>query len=572
MATEKYGVHTSLQTSASVVPDRPELMRGIQFFMSEKGPDNEILFIQNSNNYISIYGTPNIDIYGENGYIAENWLALSALNCVRILPTAARYSYMLFGIKCSGTWPSGPFSIDGDFVVIDPSSCTFQGSSKFSDGLTIDEIESLFEPGSTDEYVQVKLDGTNDSVCKIVGLIYGTGRGAWYNNSAVSISDSTDWIQTQSGYRDSSLPKFNLTVQDGDVTRSMIASTLYDDTLYGRIFVEDVINANCTYWKAKFLHSFNGDTIVLGYKPSATLFAVSTITSEGTNGWDTSDIYTQYSTALSTYLTAATQLLNKNAYRFMFTLDADLPEGQKAVINNLLVSVRKDLMYMFSLQYRKAGLVSDGDFTTVPLLGKELAAAYDVYSQISDTNTSKNIWVSEMYFMPNIIFNVVQESIKQAYAGIKRATIAAQKVNCILSDAQEIKYRNNAVNYIVYMKDSNKYVVYGNKTRFNSPNPAEPKNYVNQMMIYLSVRHYLEAYANNFIFETIDDDTLGNVNKTVETYMTNLANKQVVFNPKWDVSATDQEFLQKRFHIWVAFKPAASAEDIDLYIVMGDKY
>jgi len=146
-----------LSTFVQAVPSTIGFLCGY----TQKGRDNELIFVGSRAEYISEFGEPNIvdfgKNYGQGPYIAYNYLGESgSLFWIRCLPDDAAYSHL---------------RIDSSMGVSDASASIVLAydDSPIEDK---DELRSSLLPGSTEP----------------IGILYPIGRGAFYNQIGVRLT------------------------------------------------------------------------------------------------------------------------------------------------------------------------------------------------------------------------------------------------------------------------------------------------------------------------------------------------------------------------------------------------
>ena len=138
MANVSPGVFTKiidLSTFVQVVPSTIGFLCGY----SNKGRDNELIFVGSRADYISEWGEPNIQDFGKNygqgPYIAYNHLGESgALYWMRLLPDDATYSNLRLDAKLAAVDATASITI------------TYVDSLN-----TYDEIETIYLGGESEE-------------------------------------------------------------------------------------------------------------------------------------------------------------------------------------------------------------------------------------------------------------------------------------------------------------------------------------------------------------------------------------------------------------------------------------
>jgi len=158
------GVYTKiidLSTFVQAVPSTIGFMCGI----TEKGEDNKLRFIGSRADFISEFGEPNIGTYGKNygqgPYNAYNYLGESgSLFWIRVLPDDALYANMRLDATLASTDTTATISI------------TF--------------VDSL------DDEASIKTALVSTAPLYPVCVLFPIGRGQWYNNLGVRITEAAN--------------------------------------------------------------------------------------------------------------------------------------------------------------------------------------------------------------------------------------------------------------------------------------------------------------------------------------------------------------------------------------------
>jgi hypothetical protein len=164
MANVSPGVYTKiidLSTFIQVVPSTIGFLCGF----SEKGRDNELVFVGSRADFISEWGTPNIQDFGKNygqgPYIAYNHLGESgALYWIRVLSDNATYSNMRLDSKLAA----------GDATA----------------SITITYVDSL------NTYAELETNLATDVDTEPILFLYPIGRGGYYNSLGVRFTEHSN--------------------------------------------------------------------------------------------------------------------------------------------------------------------------------------------------------------------------------------------------------------------------------------------------------------------------------------------------------------------------------------------
>jgi len=164
MANVSPGVFTKiidLSTFVQVVPSTIGFLCGY----SNKGRDNELIFVGSRADYISEWGEPNIQDFGKNygqgPYIAYNHLGESgALYWMRLLPDDATYSNL---------------RLDAKLAAVDATA-----------SITITYVDSL----NTYDEIETNLETAGDT--KPILFLYPIGRGDFYNSLGIRFTEHSN--------------------------------------------------------------------------------------------------------------------------------------------------------------------------------------------------------------------------------------------------------------------------------------------------------------------------------------------------------------------------------------------
>ncbi len=161
MANVSPGVFTKIIDLSTFVQTVPSTIGFLSGF-SRKGRDNEVIFVGSRAELISEWGEPRITDYtknyGQGPYVAYNHLGESgALYWMRCLPDDATYANL---------------RIDSKLALVDATA-----------SITITQVDSL----NSEAEILTNLEDSGDT--KPLGFLIPIGRGDWYNNLAVRLTE-----------------------------------------------------------------------------------------------------------------------------------------------------------------------------------------------------------------------------------------------------------------------------------------------------------------------------------------------------------------------------------------------
>ena len=559
MANVAPGVYTTIIDLSEYVAGTPSTI-GFLPIICEQGEDNKLI-TTNARDFFIDFGEPNINYagksYGQGPYIASSFLRESdSLYIIRCLPDDANYSNLVIYAE--------PGSQLGADTTADVTSVSISNVN------TTGEIDTLV--------------GTDSTACV---MFHGVGRGDYYDNYQIDISKHTnpqlsdpdtigsydlvyvlDLYKRQEEDDEEGQPQYEIIVS---YEVSFNPNRL--DSAGESMFIYDILDRYCKFVKctvnklnctraianqADFSQPFISGAINLDEGSTGTLFDA--------NGID-SDVATQilgkaYQGILPRTTTGqyVDEVLDTDNYYFTIVLDGGYPTDVKTSINTL-VRTRKDCL----------AIVDNGDNTTTAAaiaardddhtFNTRYMALYEPYNKIYDVYTGKDIWLSPIYHMANIIpytDNVAE--IWSGLAGTNRATIATIKE---LRFSPRLGDRNTfylkQINPIVKFSIGN--IVYSQLTTQKRPTALQD---VNIIRLVLYVKRALEQFCKFYIFEYNDAETWSKISNEINSFLKVVQAKRGLYSFSVEVSATEYELKAKQVHVNVKLDPTRVIEQIHL--------
>lgn len=559
MANVAPGVYTTIIDLSEYVAGTPSTI-GFIPIISEQGEDNKLI-TTNARDFFIDFGEPNINYagknYGQGPYIASSFLRESdSLYVIRCLPSDADYSNLVLYAEAT--------SLLGADGTADVSSAS---------------VSSINTTGEIDTVV------SSDSTACV--MFYGVGRGDYYDNYQIDISKHTnpqlsdpatmgsydivyvlDIYKRQSEDDEEGQPQYEI-IETYEVSFNpdRLDSSGENMFIYNVLdrycrFIKCAVNeTNCTRAitnQADFSQPFVNGAINLDGGSTGTLF--------DSNGID-SDVADQIlSRAYQGILPKTTtnqyvdEVLDTDLYYFTIVLDGGYPTDVKTAINTL-VRTRLDCV----------AIVDNGDNATTAAaissrdddhtFNTRYMALYEPYSKIDDVYTGKDIWISPVYHMANIIpYTDNVSEVWSASAGVNRATIATIKE---LRFSPRLGDRNSfylkQINPIVKFSIGN--VVYSQLTTQKRPTALQDLNIV-RLVLY--VKRALEQFCKFYIFEYNDSETWSKVSNEINSFLKVIQAKRGLYSYSVDVGATEYELKAKQIHVNVKLNPTRVIEQIYL--------
>jgi len=559
MAHVAPGVYTKIIDLSEYVAGIPSTI-GFLPIICEQGPDNQLIQTNAKDFYVD-FGEPNISYAGkaagQGPYIAGSYLRESdSLYVIRCLPEDANFSNLSILAEAEGGY----------------------GADSTSD-VTIDSDTGINTTGELETLL------TSGDACIV---FYGVGRGDFYNNFQVSISKHSnpqlsdpaimghydmvyvlDLYKRQSEDDEDGLPQYEI-ISSFEVSFNPVRLDASGESM----FIGDIIDRYSRYVKCVVDRDKCGVAVNAGHADFSQPFV------SGAINLDNGDVGSLF-TATGIDLDVAKQILGK-AYTgtlpktqtglyvdevldtedvyFTIVLDGGYATDVKSQIYTL-VQTRKDCV----------ALIDNGDNTTPAnaivarddnhTYNTKYMALYESYSKIYDTYTGRDIWVSPIYHMANIVpytDNVAE--VWWAPAGFNRATIGTIKE---LRYSPRLGERDN-----FYLKQINPivkfnvgYTVFSQLTTQKRPSALQDLNII-RLVLYC--KRAIEQFAKFFIFEQNDALTWSSISIQVNKFLKVIQDKRGLYSYSVDVGASEYELKSKQIHLNVTLEPTRVVEQIYL--------
>jgi len=255
------------------------------------------------------------------------------------------------------------------------------------------------------------------------------------------------------------------------------------------------------------------------------------------------------------------EVLDTDNMYFNLVFDAGYPKEVKDAIVSLCSNIRRDCL----------AILDNGDNrTTAEALDTRLnkhtyntfyAALYECYTKIYDMYTGKDIWVTPVYHMANIIpYTENVSELWYAPAGFNRATIDTIKsMRFSPRQGERDQFYLNQINPIV--KFNVGFTVWGQLTTQKRPTALQNINIV-RLLLY--IKRALEQFCKFYIFELNDETTWNAVKSNIDLFLSEIKNKRGLYDYSVEVGATEYEIKKKVMHVNVTLNPTRVVEQIHL--------
>jgi len=547
------GVFTKIIDLSEYVRSIPSTI-GFIPIISEQGPDNQLVFT-NSEDFYTDFGEPNINyvgkLYGQGPYVASSFLKESdSLYVIRCMPDDAAFSNMYITAEDTAS-----LGVDGT------SNITASTTSSVN---TIPEIDTT-------------LSAVDSAV-----MFYGIGRGEWYNNFQINISAHANvnrvGVYVLDIYKRQSEDNPETGAPQYEIISSFEVSFDYTklDTSGESMYIVDVLDNYSKYIKCKanqdnlttaiangadFSEPFSNGAINLQNGSSGALFNVNGLIDSVTADQILSQAYNGTLSKTTDSSLFVDEVLDTENYYFTIVMDGGYPTNVKSSGLYTLVTTRKDCV----------GIIDNGDNTSpdtamtartsTHTYNTKYLALYECYSKVYDSFTGKDIWITPVYHMANILpFTDNVAELWYAAAGFNRATIATIKelrFSPLIGDRD--RFYLNQINPIV--KFNVGYTVWGQLTTQKRPSALQDLN-ISRLVLY--IKRALEEFSKFYVFEQNDQFTWSRIQSEVNKFLKVIQNKRGLYDYSVKVYADDYMKKAKQIAVDVTLNPTRVVEQINL--------
>jgi len=254
------------------------------------------------------------------------------------------------------------------------------------------------------------------------------------------------------------------------------------------------------------------------------------------------------------------EVLDTEDYYFSIVLDGGYDSDVKNQIYTL-VQTRKDCV----------ALIDNGDNATPAsaiisrdtnhTYNTKYMALYECYNKIYDTYTGKDIWVSPIYHMANIVpYTDNVADVWWAPAGFNRATIGSIKE---LRYSPRLGDRDN-----MYLKQINPivkfnvgYTVFSQLTTQKRPTALQDLNII-RLVLY--IKRALEQFCRFYVFEMNDSRTWSAISVQINKFLKTIQDKRGLYSFNVEVGSNEYELKAKQIHVNITLDPTRVVEQIHL--------
>lgn len=451
------------------------------------------------------------------------------------------------------------------------------------------EIKSVLSTSTPDTAL-------TDNTTEPLFIIYGIGRGTYYNNVQVSMSlsaksqfEDTDYNRTLmlDVYDTNSGSK--LLLESFEVSLNPEATDAQSDA---SLYIVNVLNTyskliRCKAVDAAYLTSTQTymttantqvDALFSAYEKAHVVGNVtySPALANGTNGnlfkdngsldWTVAKailakaytgtiINPDASDPTNPYLT---DVLDTEMVLIDLVFDAGYPYAVKTAIIDLITARDYDcigIVDMLDNASAEAAYKARTDSTGV---GKQFntpyIAIYEPYTNVYDKYSGTNIWVTPVFHAARA-FATTDRNYGRHYApaGINRGMcygINEMRYNLYRENSYKDKFVSYCINPIICNKSG--YVIYGQSTSYLKVSKFQDINVIRPI---IEIERDLKSQLQNMLFEFNDKDTYTAIDNAVRSYLGNKMSNKVIESYSCEVVATDYDVQTHKCEVNLTIVP-----------------
>lgn len=569
-----------------------------QPIVSSKGPDNKLTLVTTVEEFVAIFGEPNVSKYGQAGYNVIEWLKSGGIAYVlRVLPTTATYAATGIALELAGK--------DGSKKEVAVRSLNAIKGTFTSKGAITSKLNELVKTSP----------GSNFTIP--LGVIIPKGRGEAYNTLGVRFTlrddlDDTYSFRTyniyvtdldalgnpvevegpfivsmdpegvsksrESLYWANVLNKYSTLVEVVDYRKGFeqAAEYLTDgtevnpasiDLLFGRMLTTEQAEAlGSITWRTPankdevgVINVENAELPLMDVNETSRL-------QNGTSGeWTGGDTEESLLVKAFTGLIDST-LLDKTAIEIDVMLDANYPLSVKNAMNSLATSLRGDCIAIDdvgfqaneqqTLAFRKDNLTISHH--NVAIFAHDMVV-YDPYN-------GQNIKVTSPYVLAGKIpTNDREFGIQYTFVGPRRGTVSGvENINFFPNPTWKEALYKAKVNYIE--RDPRK-INFASQATSQVQNSALSD--INNVRVLLKIRREVEKMMADYRMEFNDSGTHASMSYDLNQYLSGWVNNRACSVATGSVSASDYDRQQRIARVNIQLQFTGILERIAVSIVIN---
>ena len=579
MAYVSPGVYTKIIDLSAYVRSVPSTI-GFIAILSEKGRDNELVFT-NARDFYMEFGEPNINYanaeYSQGMYVADSFLKnTDSLYVIRVMDDNASYGNLTFIGENS-------LYYGGD----ETSSLFVTNATSVTNGK---EIDTIIGEDNLDGLANIP-SPYNDEAYQAALMFRGLGRGEYYNYYKISITPHANTIRAAEGYYILDIYKRQET-QDYDADAGQWVDSYAIESTFEVSFNPDKMEAGSSVFIENIVNKYYDDLVITSDRDVCremelagcdwSIPFLDGAVQLGGGGGD-ADTVTNATALLAEAYTGTLprvnnayegygnpdyvdEVLDTDNYYFTIVMDGGYPSDVKTAIYQLVRDSRQDCVAIMDIGDNKSAsaAITARQFTYT--YNTYHCALYECYSKVYDKYTGRDLWLTPVYHMANVIpytDNVAE--VWWAPAGFNRAT---------LPNIKRLRYSpRQGDRDLLYLEQINPivkfnvgYTVWGQLTSQKRPTAMQDLN-ITRLVLY--IKRALEQFCKFYVFELNDEDTWQEIRGNIDQFLKVIQNKRGLYNYGVEVGSTEYEIKSNQCHVNVTLNPTRVIEQIHLnfYII-----
>lgn len=541
MATNIFpGVYTTIRDNSFYIQPLPGAIGFIAMF-SEKGPDNVIRLSTGPQDLIETYGKGNPAKYGQGWYVAMQYLGvIGNLYTLRVTPNDAVYSTLCL-----------------KHMMADIND----------DGVEQDALTVIIPP---DTFVNKQIIDTLLSNNDADVVFYPTGRGAWYNNLHIKVTQAAEYensyiLDIYQNVEGASTPALveSYVVSFDKEAKDISGESMYIETVLERysnlirVAVSDRVQKNwvCDLPFTTYIPLLGGN--------DGTMYD-----SNGKLNWNIAqnDLANAYSGLVINPMTgeANVELLDPDCLMFSVVFDAGYPTIVKDKIVDLCENRTDCFAFLDNGDNTRASTAlqtrsSDHKYQSYR------AALYEMYTKVYDTFTGQYIWITPVYHVARAFAKTERDyDLWWPFAGLNRGVCNGIKdIRYKLIGGYRDQFKLNQLNPIMRWAQGGDSI-WGNWTCQSRPSSLQN---IHVVLCLLYIKRVLEWNLKYYIYEFNDVFTWALIKDTVAQFLGEMKAKRALEWFTVNVFANDYDKKMNRCQVVVDLRVTGAIETISITLI-----
>jgi hypothetical protein len=191
------------------------------------------------------------------------------------------------------------------------------------------------------------------------------------------------------------------------------------------------------------------------------------------------------------------------------------------------------------------------------------AALYEPYTKIYDAYTGKNIWMTPIYHVTDLMVRTARDyDIFWAFAGLRRGAVSTsiQQYRYLLQGGYRDQFKDDELNPIVRFTNGGD-VLWGNWTTQQTPSAL--KN-VHVVLCLQYIQRTLERNLKQYVYEFNDEYTYALIKNSVNNFLSELQSQRALESFSVSVTATEYQKRNNQCQVDINLKVTGVIEIINV--------